>query len=332
MNILITGGAGFIGSHVTNHLVKTYPEYTFVVLDKLDYCASMHNLVEVMECRNFKFLMGDITNVDFVNYIMENDNINVVMHFAAQTHVDNSFGNSFDFTYNNIYGTHVLLESAKNNPNLKRFIHVSTDEVYGETPKDAESGYTEGQFLNPTNPYSATKAAAEMLVTAYAHSYKLPIIITRGNNVYGPGQFPEKLIPKFCMRAMRGERLPVHGKGDAVRSYLYIDDVVEAFVIILHMGKTGETYNIGTKKERSVMDVAEEICNVFGLNKEETIQFVEDRPFNDCRYFIEDAKLAALGWTEKTTWTEGIKKTLAFYRDAASIWWKKSLVNTALDL
>jgi UDP-glucose 4,6-dehydratase len=252
------------------------------------------------------------------------------MHFAAQTHVDNSFGNSFAFTHNNIYGTHVLLESAKNNPKLKRFIHVSTDEVYGETPSDAECGYTEGQILNPTNPYSATKAAAEMLVTAYAHSYKLPVIITRGNNVYGPGQFPEKLIPKFCMRAMRGEKLPVHGEGKAVRSYLYIDDVVEAFDIILHMGKTGETYNIGTKKERSVMEVAEEICKVFGLNKEETIQFVEDRPFNDCRYFIEDAKLAALGWSEKTRWEDGIKKTLAFYRDA-NCWWKKSLVNEALN-
>jgi len=312
MNVLVTGGAGFIGSHVAKHLAINYSYYNIVVMDRLDYCADLKNLEPVMRNHNFKFAKGDITNADFVSYIMKTENINVVLHFAAQTHVDNSFGNSFEFTKNNVYGTHVLLESAKNNPNLKRFIHVSTDEVYGETKGDAP--FKETSLLNPTNPYSATKAAAEMLVTAYAHSYNLPVIITRGNNVYGPGQYPEKLIPKFCVAAIEGKPMTIHGKGHTIRSYLYIDDVVEAFDLILHKGVTGEIYNIATEEEHSVMNIARRICEYFEMPLEPSIEFVDDRPFNDKRYFIEDKKLKDMGWEPKVDLEEGMEKTIKWYK------------------
>jgi len=311
MNVLVTGGAGFIGSHVARRLSVCYPLYNVVVMDKMDYCADMKNLEEIANNRNFKFVKGDVADSDFVNYIIDKEKINVVMHFAAQTHVDNSFGNSLKFTQNNVYGTHVLLESAKNNKNVKRFIHVSTDEVYGETKGDVPFG--EGTILNPTNPYSATKAAAEMLVMAYAHSYGLPVIVTRGNNVYGPGQYPEKVIPKFCVATMEGKKMTVHGKGGALRSYLHIDDVVEAFDLILHKGVTGEIYNIATHYEYSVTDIAEMICKHFGKKVEECVEFVEDRPFNDRRYFIEDKKLKELGWKPKVEFEEGLKSTLEWY-------------------
>jgi len=313
MNILVTGGAGFIGSHVARHLTKHYPDYNVTVMDKMDYCADMKNLEDVLPLRNFNFVKGDITNIDFVNHVVKTNSIKFIMHFAAQTHVDNSFGNSFSFTHNNIYGTHVLLESARIN-GIRRFIHVSTDEVYGETPSGREDAFTEESLLKPTNPYSATKAAAEMLVTAYAQSYNLPVVITRGNNVYGPGQYPEKVIPLFITRAIGGERLPVHGKGDSLRSYIYIDDVVEAFDIILHMGKTGEIYNIGTRKEHSVLDIARKICDYFGMPIESSVEFVEDRPFNDRRYFIEDGKLKDLGWVPRVELAEGMDRTIRWFK------------------
>jgi UDP-glucose 4,6-dehydratase len=242
------------------------------------------------------------------------------MHFAAQTHVDNSFGNSFEFTKNNIYGTHVLLEACKVTGTVCRFIHVSTDEVYGETEADAIVGNHEASQLLPTNPYSATKAGAEMLVMAYGRSYGLPVITTRGNNVYGPNQFPEKLIPKFILLAMQGKPLPIHGDGSNVRSYLYCEDVAEAFEVVLHKGSIGHVYNIGTKKERTVLNVARDICNLFNLDCEKSIQFVDNRPFNDQRYFLDDAKLKELGWQERTTWAEGLRKTLQWYT-SHSDWW-----------
>ncbi|CAI7824658.1 unnamed protein product [Closterium sp. NIES-53] len=227
--ILITGAAGFIASHVANRLVRSHPQYRVVVLDKLDYCSSLRNLDPSMRSPNFKFVKGDIASADLVNYLLLTEGIDTVMHFAAQTHVDNSFGNSFEFTKNNIYGTHVLLEACKQAGTIKRFIHVSTDEVYGETSADALVGNSEGSRLLPTNPYSATKAGAEMLVMAYSQSYGIPCITTRGNNVFGPNQFPEKMIPKFMLLAMQGKPLPIHGDGSNVRSYLYCEDVAEAF-------------------------------------------------------------------------------------------------------
>ncbi|KAH1239449.1 Trifunctional UDP-glucose 4,6-dehydratase/UDP-4-keto-6-deoxy-D-glucose 3,5-epimerase/UDP-4-keto-L-rhamnose-reductase RHM1 [Glycine max] len=280
-NILITGAAGFIASHVCNRIVQNYPDYKIIVLDKLDYCSNLKNLIHLCSSPNFKFIKGDIGSADLVNYILLTESIDTIMHFAAQTHVDNSFGNSFEFTKNNIYGTHVLLEACKvSKGQVKRFIHVSTDEVYGETDEDAVVGNHE---LLPTNPYSATKAGAEMLVMAYGRSYGLPVITTRGNNVYGPNQFPEKLIPKFLILAMKGRSLPIHGDGSNVRSYLYCEDVAEAFEIILHR-----------------------VCG--------------DRPFNDQRYFLDDEKLKNLGWCEGTTWEEGLRKTMDWYVKNPD-WW-----------
>ncbi|KAL6506878.1 Rhm1p [Orobanche hederae] len=319
-NILITGAAGFIASHVANRLVRNYPDYKIVVLDKLDYCSNLKNLLPSNPSPNFKFVKGDIGSADLVNYLLITENIDTIMHFAAQTHVDNSFGNSFEFTKNNIYGTHVLLEACKVTGQIRRFIHVSTDEVYGETDEDAVVGNHEASQLLPTNPYSATKAGAEMLVMAYGRSYGLPVITTRGNNVYGPNQFPEKLIPKFILLAMRGKTLPIHGDGSNVRSYLYCEDVAEAFEVVLHKGEVGHVYNIGTKKERRVIDVAKDVCSLFKMDADKSIEFVENRPFNDQRYFLDDQKLKNLGWSEKTTWEEGLKKTMEWYTSNPD-WW-----------
>ena len=319
-NILITGAAGFIASHVANRLVRNYPNYKIVVLDKLDYCSNLKNLYPSKPSENFKFVHGDIASADLVNYLLITEGIDTIMHFAAQTHVDNSFGNSFEFTKNNVYGTHVLLEACKVTGNIRRFIHVSTDEVYGETEADAIVGNHEASQLLPTNPYSATKAGAEMLVMAYGRSYGLPFITTRGNNVYGPNQFPEKLIPKFMLLAMQGRPLPIHGDGSNVRSYLYCEDVAEAFEVVLHKGMVGHVYNIGTKKERRVLDVAKDICKLFNIDAAKAIKFVDNRPFNDQRYFLDDKKLKVLGWAERTTWEEGLKKTMDWYVKNPD-WW-----------
>ncbi|KAL5559400.1 hypothetical protein UlMin_035611 [Ulmus minor] len=319
-NILLTGAAGFIASHVTNRLIRNYPNYKIVALDKLDYCSNLKNLTPSRSSPNFKFVKGDVASADLVNYLLIAEEIDTIMHFAAQTHVDNSFGNSFEFTNNNVYGTHVLLEACKVTKRIKRFIHVSTDEVYGETDLETDIGNPEASQLLPTNPYSATKAGAEMLVMAYHRSYGLPIITTRGNNVYGPNQYPEKLIPKFILLARRGHKLPIHGNGSNVRSYLYCEDVAEAFDVILHRGAIGHVYNIGTKKERSVLDVAGDICKLFGKNPDEVISFVQDRPFNDQRYFLDDQKLKKLGWEERTSWEEGLKITMDWYSKNPD-WW-----------
>ncbi|CAM0949088.1 unnamed protein product [Alopecurus aequalis] len=319
-NILITGAAGFIASHVANRLVRSYPHYKIVVLDKIDYCSNLKNLNPSRSSPNFKFVKGDIASADLVNFLLITESIDTIMHFAAQTHVDNSFGNSFEFTKNNIYGTHVLLEACKVTGQIRRFIHVSTDEVYGETDEDAVVGNHEASQLLPTNPYAATKAGAEMLVMAYGKSYGLPVITTRGNNVYGLNQFPEKLIPKFILLAMRGLSLPIHGDGSNVRSYLYCEDVAKAFEVVLHKGEVGQVYNIGTLKERRVIDVASDICKQFGLDTKKVIKFVDNRPFNDQRYFLNDQKLKKLGWSESTSWEEGLKKTIEWYTSNPDYW------------
>lgn len=309
-NILVTGGCGFIAGGVIDHILEQY-DYRIVNLDKLDYCSYQRPINKP----NYKFIKGDILSVDLVNFILEEEKIDVIMHFAAQTHVDNSFGNSIEFTRNNILGTHVLLESAKQY-GIKKFIHVSTDEVYGEMSDKAKESET---ILDPTNPYAATKAGAEFLVKAYHKSFGLPVIITRSNNIYGPGQFPEKVIPKFINLLERGEKLCIHGSGENVRNYLYITDVAKAFDLILHKGKIGEIYNIGTDFELNNRELANKLLQIYGLENS-MIKYVEDRKFNDKRYSIDSSKLEKLGWSIDVTFDEGLEKTIRWYKDNSSVW------------
>jgi len=308
--------AGFIASHVAILLCEKYPQYNIVVYDCLDYCACLANLESVADKPNFKFVKGDIASPDLVSYVLREENIDTILHFAAQTHVDNSFGNSFAFTQTNIYGTHVLLESAKCCPTLRRFVHVSTDEVYGEGENFETDPMSEEHVLEPTNPYAATKAGAEFLVKSYFRSFKLPCLITRGNNVYGPHQFPEKLIPKFTNQLLKGIPLTIHGDGTNTRNFLYVKDVANAFDIILHKGTPGHVYNIGGKNEVANIDVARTLLKIFGLEKEESkwIKHVQDRKFNDLRYTINSNKLHELGWVEAMSWEEGLRETVEWYK------------------
>jgi UDP-glucose 4,6-dehydratase len=312
--------------------VKKYPNYCIVNLDKLDYCSSLKNIDSMNSYPNYKFVKGDITSSDLVNYLLTSEDIDTIMHFAAQTHVDNSFGNSITFTQANILGTHVLLEAAKIH-SIKLFIHVSTDEVYGEGAT-GESSH-EHVALDPTNPYAATKAGAEYLVKAYRKSFNLPVIITRGNNVYGPHQYPEKIIPKFINQLLRGLPLTLHGSGNNTRNYLHATDVANAFDTILHKGTIGEIYNIGGVNEKSNIDVARSLLKMSGLVEGDNyaaaerkyIVRVEDRPFNDLRYPIENSKLEALGWREQISWDDGLLNTWNWYKEHSNNWGQEAILS-----
>lgn len=325
-NILVTGGAGFIASHVVLLLVKKYPQYKIVNYDKLDYCSSLLNLKEIEMFRNYHFVKGNILSADLVNYVIRTENIDTIMHFAAQTHVDNSFGNSFHFTETNVLGTHVLLEAAKA-AGIKRFIHVSTDEVYGENMgEDA----MEERVLEPSNPYAASKAGAEFIVKSYHRSFNLPVIITRGNNVYGPHQYPEKIIPKFICQLQANKACTIHGDGSHKRTFIYVEDVARAFDTILHKGTTGQIYNIGSKAELSNLSIAQKLIQLHGMQDKEKqfITYVEDRLFNDKRYAINSDKLHALGWSTTVDFEEGLKATVEWYRKNKNNW---PTVNEALS-
>ena len=256
-----------------------------------------------------------------MNYVLKEKNIDTIVHFAAQTHVDNSFGNSLQFTQNNVVGTHVLLEAAKQ-AEIKRFIHVSTDEVYGEAEMEDE-GMVESKALEPTNPYAASKAAAEFLVKAYHRSFKLPVIITRGNNVYGPHQFPEKLIPKFVSLLERNRKLCLHGTGENRRNFIFVEDVARAFDTIVHKGNIGAIYNVGSELEMSNIEVARALLKYYGKEDQEKdiVEYVVDRPFNDFRYVINSDKLIALGWAPQVEWVDGLNRTIEWYKKFGSRNW-----------
>ncbi|ODA81587.1 hypothetical protein RJ55_00087 [Drechmeria coniospora] len=313
-------------SWVVRHLTLTYPgAYNIVSFDKLDYCSSLNNCRVLDGKSNFRFYQGDLTNPSQVLGCMEEHAIDTVLHFAAQSHVDLSFGNSYSFTHANVYGTHVLLESAKR-ACIKRFVHVSTDEVYGEI-KEGDDEVLESSILAPTNPYAASKAAAEMLVQSYQKSFKLPTIIVRSNNVYGPHQYPEKIIPKFACLLERGRPMVIHGNGSPTRRYLYAGDAADAFDTILHKGHIGSIYNVGSSDEVSNLDLSHMILDAMGIetdNPERSrkwIKYTDDRPYNDRRYAVDGSKLRGLGWKQKTDLWDGLRTTVAWYRQFGESWW-----------
>jgi UDP-glucose 4,6-dehydratase len=299
MNILVTGGCGFIGSNFINYILNKNESIKIFNIDCLNYCANENN---VKPHKNYKLIRGNITSKDLVLHILKEYEIDAIIHFAAQSHVDNSFDNSLQYTTDNVYGTHVLLQASKEYGKIKKFLHFSTDEVYGEVDLE-HPGCHEKSLLNPTNPYAATKAAAEFLVRSYYHSFKLPIVIVRCNNVYGPNQYPEKLIPKFIKLLKEGKKLTIHGKGDTRRNFIWAEDVAIATELIFNKGELNETYNIGTKQEYSVMDVANILIKKMTKDNklENHIIFIEDRPFNDFRYSVDTSLLKSLGWEEQYT-------------------------------
>lgn len=307
-NILITGGCGFIGSNFINYLHSIHPEYFIVNYDKIDYCS---NPEYVKSKNNYVLVKSDLNNTHIMMTTLNSYNIDTVIHFAAQSHVDNSFGNSIQFTIDNILGTHNLLECCRLYGKINRFIHISTDEVYGEVDIEHD-GCTEKSLLNPTNPYAATKAAAEFLVRSYFYSYKLPVIITRSNNVMGPNQYKEKLIPCFISKLLNGEKCPIQGTGKTRRNFIYVDDVSRAVNIILDKGLINETYNIGSEYEYSVLDIHNYLYKALDIKKpkEETLVYVEDRLFNDFRYKVDYTKLISLGWNIETTFEEAMNRTI----------------------
>lgn len=311
-NILVTGGCGFIGSNFINYMLDTYKDVFIVNIDRLDYCANVKN---VYHKERYQLVVSDLNNYSIVRELLNQYNINIIIHFAAQSHVDNSFGNSIQFTRDNVLGTHTLLECARDYGKLDRFIHISTDEVYGEVDIE-HKGCNEKSLLNPTNPYAATKAAAEFLVRSFYHSFKLPIIITRGNNVYGPRQYPEKLIPRFITKILKGEKCPIHGEGKTRRNFIYVDDVSKAVDAILNKGIINEIYNIGSDDEYSVKEVLDKLIQNMAINKniEDLCEYVEDRAFNDSRYCIDSRKLENLGWSKKISFEEGLNKTIEWYK------------------
>jgi dTDP-glucose 4,6-dehydratase len=322
-SILITGGAGFIGSHTIKQLVKQYPNYRIVNLDKLTYAGNLENLKDVENAPNYEFVRGDIYDAAFLKELFEQYHFDGIIHLAAESHVDRSITDPNAFIRTNIVGTVNLLNVAKaqweGNYEGKLFYHISTDEVYGSLE---EGGYfTEETSYDPRSPYSASKASSDHLVRAYYNTYRLPVVISNCSNNYGPYQFPEKLIPLFINNIKNNRNLPVYGKGENVRDWLYVEDHARAIDLIYHRGRTGETYNIGGDNEWRNIDLIRKLCEIMDRKLDrkpgasaELITFVKDRAGHDMRYAIDCSKLKnELGWNQSVTFAEGLEKTVDWY-------------------
>ena len=313
--ILITGGAGFIGSNFVRYMLRRYPQFNVVVLDKLTYAGNLDNLTDVHAQSHFNFIRGDICDSSIVNEFVSGSD--VVVNFAAETHVDKSIQNAPVFISTNVYGTSILLEAARGS-SIERFIHVSTDEVYGSRDRGS---FTEGDHLNPTNPYSASKAAADLLALSFSKTYGVPVIIVRSSNVFGFYQYPEKLIPLFVTNALEGKELPLYGDGLNVRDWIFVEDLCEAIDIVRLKGRCGEIYNVGAANEWNNLEMAHSILDTLGKSRD-LLTFVSDRPAHDRRYSLDWAKIRALGWRPRHTFGEALHQTISWYQGNQE-WWKK---------
>lgn len=324
MKILVTGGAGFIGSNFIYYMLDKYPDYQIINFDLLTYAGNLETLQEAEKRSNYKFYRGDIANREDVYPVFEKEAIDIVVNFAAESHVDRSITEPDIFLRTNIVGTNVLLEAAKKF-GIKRFHQVSTDEVYGDLPLDrTDLFFTEDSPIMTSSPYSSSKASADLFVLAYSRTFGLPITISRCSNNYGPYHFPEKLIPLIITRALKDESIPVYGKGDNVRDWLHVEDHCSAIDLIIHKGKDGEVYNVGGHNERTNLEVVKTILNEMG-KPESLIQYVTDRLGHDLRYAIDPQKLVCeLGWQPKYTFDKGIKETVKWYLQHQE-WWKNIL-------
>ena len=311
--VIITGAAGFAGSHYCRLFCEREPSTEVVVIDKMTYAGRIENLLDLITARSAKLVVGDICDLPLLRKHF--DGADCVIHFAAESHVDNSIGDSLTFTRTNTLGTHTLLEAARVT-GVERVIHVSTDEVYGPI---TDGSFGEDAPLLPTNPYSASKAAAELIARAYRLTYSSPLIITRANNLFGPHQFPEKIIPRFILRALTERELPMHGDGRYIRSYLFIEDFCEAMHMVVTRGEINQTYNIGADSELRNIEIAHKICERldYPIGR---ISYVSDRPFNDARYRVDDSRIRNLGWEPRVGFDDALDRTIAWY-DQNRSWW-----------
>lgn len=305
--IVITGGAGFIGSHIVDHFANAYPTAKVVVFDKMTYAADINNIMHHIKTGRIKFVVGDICDLEKCLEIL--DGTDLLIHAAAESHVDNSFGNSLEFSRTNVLGTHALMEAALKT-GVHKIIHVSTDEVYGEV---VEGRVDESAHLQPTNPYSASKAAADMIIQGYKKSFHLPVITVRSNNIFGIRQFPEKILPRFLMQIMSGEKLTLHGSGEHRRHYLAVYDLCRAIELIVNKGAMGQIYNIGTMDEFRNIEIAHMICDIFGVQADHSITYIPDRPFNDARYALTWDPITALGWKPELSLSSGLEAMAQWY-------------------
>lgn len=320
MKILITGGAGFIGSCFARYMLNKHQDYKIINLDALTYAGNIENLSDIKDNPNYSFVKGNICDKNLIVELTKD--VDAIINFAAETHVDNSISNPNIFIETNVVGTLNLLKAAKNNK-VERYLQVSTDEVYGSLGKDGY--FTEHTPISPNSPYSASKASADMLVRAYNKTYNVPTLITRCSNNYGPYQYPEKLIPFFISKLLKGEKIPLYGDGQNVRDWLYVYDHASAIDTVLHKGKTGEVYNVGGHNEKTNIEITKLILENMGKD-ESMIEYVTDRPGHDRRYAIDNSKITnELGWKPSKTFEEGIKDTINWYLENQD--WIKSIEN-----